>query len=54
MLEASLVIALLILGATFGGLLVYAWQSDKRPLRDQFNEMHHAADSLEQRARRVQ
>src|SRR4051812_19892790 len=47
-------IMIFIIGAIAGSLLTAAFMSDRRPLIDQFNEIHHSPESIEQRARRVQ
>lgn len=52
-MDISLAIGLLCLGACIGGLIVLGWMSPKKPLRDTFNEMHHAPENIEQRSRRV-
>ncbi len=53
-IDVSLAIGLLCLGAAIGALIVTGWKSNGKPLVDQFNDIHHSEESLEQRARRVQ
>lgn len=53
-MDAALVIATLTIGAAIGSIVTYAIIRDRRPIIDQFREMHHSAENIEQRARRIQ
>lgn len=54
-MEFSLVILLLIVGAIFGGLIVYAFRVDGEDSeQDSIYGLHCGPDDLEQRSRRVQ
>ncbi|WP_197433598.1 hypothetical protein [Bradyrhizobium sp. CCH5-F6] len=49
-MDFALGLALFIMGAAFGGLVVLALMSD----RPRYAEMHSYRDDIEQRSRRVQ
>lgn len=53
-MEMALVVGLLCVGAALGALIVVAWMSDRRPIIDQFREIHGGEDDLERRIRRLQ
>lgn len=53
-MNPSLAIGFICLAAVVGLLCGIGWASPKKPLRDTFNEMHHAPENIEQRSRRIQ
>lgn len=47
-MDLPLAFGIFVLGATLGGVLVFGWMSDRKPLIEQFREL---PDTAETRAR---
>lgn len=50
-MEFALVVAIFVLGAVAGGLIVAAWTSDRQP---RGAELHSYGNDIESRSRRLQ